>query len=59
MAEFLLIPDTLDAIEGESLGWTDDDLILLALLLADVSTADGYWRLIAPAGWADLVRGVF
>ncbi len=59
MAESLLILDTLDAIEGASLGWTDDDLILLALLLADdLSGADRYWRLIAPAGYTDLLTAV-
>jgi hypothetical protein len=55
MAESLLIP--LSDVEGESLGWDDDDyLLLLALLASDVERADRYWRLIAPPGYEVLTR---
>lgn len=51
-----LTAEPLADVEGESLGWADDDILLLALLLAsDVSRADAYWRLIAPAGWLNLL----
>lgn len=58
MAE-TLTASPLDAVEGESLRWSDDEVLLLALLTAsDLNRVDRYWRLIAPAGYAELIGAV-